>query len=77
MYASMYFTRDIHFFVDPFVVVVVDIFLDTLRKGLKEKEVLLKAIVHFFLHPAKERLHNAVIVAIVLSGHGLPRTVFC
>ena len=76
MDASLYFTGGIHF-LDPFVVVVVDILSDSLCKGVKVIEVFLKAVIHFVLHSAEEGLHNPVIIAVAFSGHGLPNTMLC
>ena len=70
---SLYCTGGIQFcfLLDSPVVIVIDIIIDCSNKFLKGLELLLMSIEHLILHPTKERLHNAVIMAIPLSGHRL------
>ena len=44
-------------------------------EGFKGGIILLKSIEHFIFQPAKEGLHNAIVVAVALSGHGLNDSV--
>ena len=56
---------------DSAIIVIVDIICNGLGESFKRRIVLLKTIEHFILQPAKEGLHNAVVIAVTLSGHGL------
>ena len=38
--------------------------------------ILLKSIEHFIVQSAEEGFHNAVVVTVALSGHGLNDSVF-
>lgn len=44
-------------------------------EGFKGGIILLKSIEHFIFQPAKEGLHNAIVVAVALSGHRLNNSV--
>ena len=56
---------------DSAVIVIVNILSNRLREGFKGGIVPLKSIEHFIFQSAEEGLHNAVVVAVALSGHRL------
>ena len=60
---------------DPAVIVIVNILGNRLGEGFKGGIILLKSIEHFIFQPAKEGLHNAVVVTVALSGHRLNDSV--
>ena len=73
MDASLNLEGGIHF--DSAVIVIVNILGNRLGEGFKGGIILLKSIEHFIFQPAKEGLHNAIVVAVALSGHGLNDSV--
>lgn len=54
---------------------IVNILGNRIGEGFKGGIILLKSIEHFIFQPAKEGLHNAIVVAVALSGHGLNDSV--
>ena len=68
-------THPFCFRLDSSVIVVVNILRNGALEGFKRWVVLLKAIKHFVFQSAKERFHDAIIIAVALPGHGLNHTV--
>ena len=56
---------------DSTVIVIVDVICNGLGESFEGRIVLLRTIKHFILRSAKEVLHNAVVIAVPFSGHGL------
>ena len=56
---------------DSSIVVVINILCNCFLKGFKGRIILLKAIEHFVFQSTKERFHDAIIIAVALSRHGL------
>lgn len=56
---------------NPAVIVIVDIISNSFGKDLKRRIVLLKSIEHLVLQSSEECFHNAVVIAVALSGHRL------
>ena len=64
------------FRLDPAVIVIVNILGNRLGEGLKGGLILFKSIEHFIFQSTEEGFHNAVVVTVALSGHGLNDSVF-
>ena len=63
------------FRLDSAVTVIANILGNRLGEGLKGGIILFKSIEHFIFQSAKEGFHNAVVVTVALSGHGLNDSV--
>ena len=61
---------------NPAVIVIVDIISNSFGKDLKGRIVLLKSIEHLVLQSSEECFHNAVVIAVALSGHRLDDSMF-
>ena len=66
MDASLNLEGGIHFVfcLDSAVIVIVNILGNRIGEGFKGGIILLKSIEHFIFQPAKEGLHNAIVVAV-------------
>ena len=64
------------FSLNSFVVVIIYVFLYSCSKAIERRIVFFTAVKHFIFEPSKERLHNAVIVAITFPRHRLDNSVF-
>ena len=53
------------------VVIVINIVCNCFREDLKRSVFFFTPIKHLIFEPAKECFHNAIVVAIPFSGHGL------
>ena len=56
---------------DSAVIVIVDIISNGFGESFKGRIIFLKTIEHFIFQSAEEGLHNAVVIAVAFSGHGL------
>ena len=63
------------FRLDSAVIVIVNILSNRLGEGFKGGIILLNSIEHFIFQSAKAGFHNAVVVTVALSGHGLNDSV--
>ena len=64
------------FRLDSAVTVIANILGNRLGEGLKGGIILFKSIEHFIFQSAEEGFHNAVVVTVALSEHGLNDSVF-
>ena len=64
------------FFLDPLVVVIMNIFFNCFYKGIKGVIGFFIAVIHFVFHPSEECFHNAIVIAVTFSRHGLNNSMF-
>ena len=63
------------FSLDSAVIVIVNIHSNRLGEGFKGVIILLKSIEYFIFQSAEEGFHNAIVIAVTLSGDGLNDSV--
>ena len=75
-FSVFYWRHPFCFYLNPFVIIIINIFIYSNCKFFKGCIVFFESIIHFCFYSSKECFHDAVIVTIPFSRHRLNYSMF-
>lgn len=69
MFPDIFREASILFFLNPFLVEIMNVFFHCFSKYLERGVFFFASVIHFIFHPTKKGLHNTVVIAVALTRH--------